>query len=404
MPFAYLRIARLPLCLLSFLGAVPLYAAGTSPAASAGALVHQAQIEVRISCPPSVVLGSDGERHLAYEMRITSFQDEDNPLTLTQLALFADSAKTPLEVVRGSALNGLTNISGNEDNESGVPIVSGKSLTLFLWVTLPTGVLPRSLRHQLILRARNGDIQRADTIITPIARTGAIHVAPPLRGGRWLAVEGPGNHQSHHWGSVVAINGALTIPQRFAIDWFKLDPSNHSIRGRHDSPASTGDEDWVGYDQDVLAVADGVVVDSRDGVPNGKPLAPQETPADLTTRTLYGNFVVLKIAPGVYAHYAHLKDGTVKVRIGQYVRKGATIGRLGQTGAAGAPHLHFHLSDRSTFEGSEGLPFVIDAFAHLGKTKIEATFDATSASKLRASRENKARDALPLDGDVVIFR
>ncbi|WP_163616421.1 M23 family metallopeptidase, partial [Klebsiella pneumoniae] len=80
-----------------------------------------------------------------------------------------------------------------------------------------------------------------------------------------------------------------------------------SIRGAHASPAATMDADWIGYGRDVLAVRDGVVVDARDGIPDGKPLAPQQVPDDLTARTLYGNFVVLRIAPGVYAHYAHLQ-------------------------------------------------------------------------------------------------
>ena len=121
---------------------------------------------------------------------------------------------------------------------------------------------------------------------------------------------------------MVAIDGTLSIPQRFAIDWFGLDAGNHSIRGAHDSLAATVDEDWIGYRSDVLAVADGVVVDARDGAPNGKPLAPETVPDDLTARTLYGNFVILRIAPGDLRALRPFRTRQRRGQIGQRVRRG----------------------------------------------------------------------------------
>jgi hypothetical protein len=382
-----------------------LAASPTQASGQADLAVHQAQIEARILFPPRAVRGSDGVRHLAYELRISSFQDEDDPLNLVQVALFADRSTIPLKVVKGDALFGLTaGQSKGRVASEGVPIASGKSITLFLWVALPPGARPRTLRHQLSLRTRKGTLQAADNFQTPVLEADPIQIAPPLRGGPWLAVEGPGNHLSHHWGGSVALNGSLTVPQRFATDWFKLDERNHSLRGAHGALASTVDEDWLGYDQEVLAVSDGVVVDARDGIPNGKPLAPQETPQDLTARNLYGNFVVLRVAPGVYAHYAHLKTGSVKVRAGQHVRRGTIIGRLGQTGAAGAPHLHFHISNKPIFETSEGIPFIIGSFTRVGRTTIGDTFDSTRSADLARPSPRKARLELPLDGDIVLFR
>jgi hypothetical protein len=87
---------------------------------------------------------------------------------------------------------------------------------------LPAGVRPTSLSHQLTFAEPDGGIERADDIRLNLIPRAPISIGPPLRGGRWLAVEGPGNHLSHHWGSMVAIDGRLSIPQRFAIDWFGL--------------------------------------------------------------------------------------------------------------------------------------------------------------------------------------
>jgi murein DD-endopeptidase MepM/ murein hydrolase activator NlpD len=376
--------------------------AGSRPEETA---VHQAQVEARILFAPRLVDGSDGRRHAAYELRITSFQSDEDPLKLVGVRVFADQAAIPLETLEGGAVASLLGQPPQDgDPGDGVAIPSGRSRTLFLWLTLPPGAQPLALRHELDFRTSRGTRQRAGDIAAPVVRAAPIRIAAPLRGGRWLAAEGPGNQRSHHWGGIVAIDGTLSDPQRFAIDWFGLDDGDRAVRGTHDSPAATVDEDWIGYGRDVLAVADGVVVDARDGIANGKPLAPQETPDDLTNRTLYGNFVVLRIAPGIYAHYAHMKSGSLTVRIGQHVRRGAVIGHLGQTGAAGAPHLHFHISDRPTFERSQGLPFVLDSFTLIDRGKtIEGLLDPARLPSPPASPPKAHRADMPLDGDIVTF-
>lgn len=391
--------------ILAALAIVPAALASPAPRDTpvAAAPVHQAQVEARILFAPQVVSGSDGRRHLAYELRITSFQDGDAPLTLERIAVFAGDAAVPLTTIDGAALGGLlARPTAGAERRDGVAIASGQSATLFLWLTLPPGTRPALLRHQLSFRTGAGAIERADDVRAPIVAAPPVVIGPPLRGARWLAVEGPGNRLSHHWGSLVAIDGKLTIPQRFAIDWFGLDAGNHALR-RQAAPAATTDADWVGYDSAVIAVADAMVVDARDGVADGTPLAPLAEPDDLTARSLYGNFVVLRIAPGVYAHYAHLRRGTVAVAIGQHVRRGAIIGRLGQTGSAGAPHLHFHLSNRATFEQSEGLPYVIDRFALFGRARIEDSFDRATPVALSPPAASRRIGELPLDGSVLAF-
>ncbi|WP_420454302.1 M23 family metallopeptidase [Rubrivirga sp.] len=53
------------------------------------------------------------------------------------------------------------------------------------------------------------------------------------------------------------------------------------------------------------------------------------------------NLVVVEHDDGTFAQYMHLTRGGADVEAGAEVRRGDAIGRSGNTGLAGTPHLHF---------------------------------------------------------------
>jgi len=53
----------------------------------------------------------------------------------------------------------------------------------------------------------------------------------------------------------------------------------------------------------------------------------------------YGNMVEINHGNGITTRYAHLH--TIDVKVGQQVRIGQVIGKIGSTGRSTGPHLHY---------------------------------------------------------------
>ena len=57
----------------------------------------------------------------------------------------------------------------------------------------------------------------------------------------------------------------------------------------------------------------------------------------------YGHTVVIDHGNGLQTRYAHMKPGSITVRVGQRVAQGQQIGQIGSTGNVTGPHLHFEV-------------------------------------------------------------
>jgi murein DD-endopeptidase MepM/ murein hydrolase activator NlpD len=193
-------------------------------------------------------------------------------------------------------------------------------------------------------------------------RGAPVRIAPPLRGDRWLAANGPANG-THHRRSWLAHEGRAFFPERFAIDFVRL----YAEGLTNGDPAGNGS--YRGYGAEVIAVADAGVSAIKDGMADNVPA--NRAPSGMTLETMGGNLVVLDLGSGRYAFYAHLQPGSIRVKVGDRVRVGQVLGLLGNSGNSNAPHLHFQISDRPSLLLSEGVPFVIDSFVHEGTTRTD---------------------------------
>ncbi|MBK8247787.1 MAG: M23 family metallopeptidase [Gemmatimonadetes bacterium] len=341
-------------------------------------------VEARVPKAPTVATGGSGA-FLVYEVWLTNLEQRE--LKWMQLEVL-DPRGSSLQTVADTALwrdlsrPGQGNIGMADRPRLGPQ----QRAVLFLRVPV-SGEPPRELRHRLTLVDSIG--RRTLTMRPVTVAREAVLIGPPLRGGNWFVANGPGNTSGHRRAQI-PIDGAPAIAQRFAIDYVIVDSAFKTHRGD-----ATKNESYYAEDQDALAVADGIVVATKDSIPENVPGANSRA-VPITLETVGGNHVILDIGSGRFAFYAHLRPGSLRFKVGDRVRRGAVLGKVGNSGNSTEPHLHFHISDSNSPLGSEGLPYLHDQFELVGTCKA---FGVACVSQAPVTR----RRLLPLDNEVIRF-
>jgi hypothetical protein len=190
-------------------------------------------------------------------------------------------------------------------------------------------------------------------------------VRSPVR-GRWVPVNSPADKVPSH--------GTHELGQTYAIDLVHVPEGTPAWNPLRRWPLAARPATFPAFGQDVLAPADGVVVQasgwqrdhwSRNSWPAFiyllvEGMVFRQLLSVLTLsggRFVVGNSVTLDQGDGVYAVFAHLRRGSVRVGKGDRVRAGDVLGEVGNSGNTSEPHLHFHLMDRPRPLAAAGIPF-----------------------------------------------
>lgn len=218
---------------------------------------------------------------------------------------------------------------------------------------ISANTLPDTAR--VVVEGANGDLGHVDI---PVSRyQSPVTYRAPVE-GRWFVVASGDASLHHRW----------VVSSEYAIDITRMNADMHSYSG--DGTKLT---DYVTFGQPVLAVADGIVVavknDREDNVAMlRKPgedfdayfgragQMQQELIMAGGFEAAAGNHVLIEHANGEHSLYAHMKQGSVRVSVGDEVVAGAQIGETGSSGNSTEPHLHFQLIDGPDLNRARGLP------------------------------------------------
>ncbi|MDP1833232.1 MAG: urea transporter [Geothrix sp.] len=147
---------------------------------------------------------------------------------------------------------------------------------------------------------------------------------------------------------------------RFALDFF-IQEEGRSFRG--------GGMDLLDYHcfgLPVRAPAAGTVVACRDDLVDNPP-------GHVDTQHNWGNHVVVQMPSGLFVLLAHLRQGSLRVAVGDAVVTGDPLAACGSSGRSPQPHLHLHVQTEARL-GSPTFPFHLAGVVGRPKDEREGEF------------------------------
>ena len=300
------------------------------------------------------VPATDGKTHLAYELVLTNTTSRD--VTLTSVA--AVSGGRTLLNLSGNSLAYWMRMVGTPTPTATIGPAQTALMLLDVTVDDAAGI-PADISHLIGMSLPQPQPPLTEPTMTEtIAPTTVdnrkpVTISPPLSGANWVDANGCCGMTPHRM-AVNPLNGQLWAAERYAIDYVQLTPDGRLFNGNKGDLLS-----YPFFGADVHAAADGQVAAVVDNLPEQVPGA---SPVGLPLDQYAGNHVIQDIGAGDYVMYAHLKTGSVNVKVGDKITTGQVVGAVGNTGNTDSPHLHFQLMSASDPLRANGLPFMFDKF------------------------------------------
>jgi len=301
---------------------------------------------------------ANGKWHLVYELHVANIGNVDCALTKIEVVTAGPQYKT-LAIFTGTDLAGIAVRPFAESTPATIPPAG--FAVVYMWVTVDRHEdVPTAFFHRIVMKLVDyPENLRIDTMPVAVNRDPVPVVGPPLKGGNWGVGNGPKN-DTHHRRGLLTINGHAYIGERFAIDWLRITPTGDFHTGD-----ARENKNYPGYGSEVIAVADGVITEALDRIPENTPGSTNAV--SITLENICGNYVVQSLGKGLYASYCHLQPGSVRVKKGARVKRGQLLGLVGNSGNSGAPHLHFHVCDANSVLACEGVPYAFRSFVEVSQ-------------------------------------
>lgn len=147
--------------------------------------------------------------------------------------------------------------------------------------------------------------------------------------------------------------------QKNAIDFVITDSNGKSYQ-----TDGQKNQDYYAFGKEIIAPCAGEVVLVVDGVKDNKP-------GVINPIYIPGNTVIIRTDKNEFLFFAHFQQHSIKVKQGQKVIQGQTLGLCGNSGNSSEPHLHFHIQNAEDMNIATGVKCYFDRIFVNGQLKAD---------------------------------
>jgi hypothetical protein len=343
------------------------------PVAQTGTRANGSAVRVTVKPDKAYVERSETGQQLNHDFLLENLTDENVLLTGIELSVVGDGGR----LARRDFVNRFSRTSLEVPPRR---ILGAKQSTVVFnpFHSFASSVPLKRLRYEFAFATSDDRVRHTSVAeVMPIVYETKTALVLPVK-GRVLVWDGH-DYQSHHrrmdYTLPVFRNRQMTTnSQRYAYDFVIVNEQGVMYSG---APKNSDDwyrrqpgdsEAYFAFGQPVYAAGTGRVADVHDGEADDGRVNPIEFMKRETAGG--GNYVVIDHLNGEFSWFAHLKQRSIKVKLGQSVKQGEIVGLIGTSGDSLFPHLHYELRTGPGIRSVEGLPSYFDGFRRVGSQAL----------------------------------
>jgi murein DD-endopeptidase MepM/ murein hydrolase activator NlpD len=324
---------------------------------------------------PLIEQGPAGEQRINFDFILTNGTALDQRIDEVEVSVYDRAGK--LVVRRFVDTNGSSPSVGTIPGRTIAP--GARAIVFNPFHAFPADVELGELRYRFLLADSARVEQRVEAAVRPRAFTPRTELSLPLA-GRTIVYDGHdfyGHHRRLGLADDFAVQLGITSNfMRYSYDLIPVDSAGEMAHGDRADNRS-----WIGFGMPVLAPGGGRVVAAVDTAKDDRQIVMPAIMQDVIN--LYGNYLVIDHGNGEFSLLGHIRQGSLRVRVGDAVRPEQVVAAIGAAGSSNMPHLHYELRTGAGMRGVEGLPSYFRGYTrHLGSRSVRVALGSPDTGEI----------------------